>query len=144
MRVRSHDAARPLIERLLSGDHIVRVSPEELAADTQQVGAAASFVSFVSFVSLLSSFARICACLFARCFVFPAPSPLGCLLRPFLSFPYLFVRLGLVSVPSLFVSSLRPPARFGVVGRHAVGWPPASVRARAMPQSPRGAVRAEC
>ena len=33
----SRDAARPLIERLVAGDHIVRVSPEELTAETQQV-----------------------------------------------------------------------------------------------------------
>jgi hypothetical protein len=37
VRFRSRDAARPLIERLVAGDHIVRVSPEELTADTQQV-----------------------------------------------------------------------------------------------------------
>ena len=37
MRFRSLDAARPLIERLVAGDHIVRVSPEELTAETQQV-----------------------------------------------------------------------------------------------------------
>ncbi len=68
-RFRSRDAARPLIERLVAGDHIVRVSPEELTAETQQVRRCRFARLFVC------SFVRLFACLFVFfCSSFSVPS----------------------------------------------------------------------
>ena len=100
-RFRSRDAARPLIERLVAGDHIVRVSPEELTAETQQVRRCRFRVAR-SFVRLL---------LFACLFDFVCSSSFG-------SFSVFWVvRLG------------RPRASVSMVGI-AVGRPPARTHAR--------------